>query len=221
MAWHHKNRDLIAAAIAAVALLVLEFGLRLPPLYALALAAATWLGVWLLLAPSRPTERVDKVSAGSKVESEGRPSAGDLQAARAHCANLQHLQKTLEASSAPKAVCRSLASIVSDCQAMLSEASASPQDFRHDRRALLHFLPQVVALLEHYQDGLERHDVQAADDLVTDQRLQATLERLAALFGMFRRRKAERATRALNVQIDVLEAQLRQEGLSPHDPQKD
>lgn len=214
MAWYNKNRDFIAVGLAAVMLLVFEFALRLPPLYAFGLAAAIWLGVWLVLAPRGGSDKLEDKEKASKVASKGHPSAAVLQTARRTFLELEALQVELKAAGAPDKVLSELASILSDCQAMLREASTMPDDFRHDRRALLHFLPQVVALLRQYQEGLAQTRSAGPSTLAANQRLEDMLERLAALFNMFRRRKAERATRALNVQIDVLEAQLRQEGLA-------
>lgn len=216
MSWHNRNRDLIALALAGILLVALQFGLRLHPLYAVVISVAVWLGIWLALAPSR-SDGEKKSANGADIAHDEHPSAADMNEARRTWLELEALHAELLASRAPLAVLDPVESILSASQSMLEEADSRPEDFRYDRRALLHFLPQVVGLLDQYKEGLQ---VPAESD-ATQQRLHATLLRLAELFSVFRKRKADRATRALNVQIDVLEAQLLQEGLAPNGPKKD
>lgn len=217
MSWHNRNRDLIALALAGALLLFMEFGLRLHPLYAIVIAAAVWLGVWMALAPADKGERADQDDQTAEATNEGHPNAGDLNTAQRTCLELEALHAALLTAATPLTILEPIENILTASQAMLDEANSRPEDFRYDRRALLHFLPQVVALIRLYQEGR----LNDADKAPPQKRLQATLQRLAELFAVFRKRKSDRAAHALNVQIDVLEAQLRQEGLAPETTSKD
>jgi hypothetical protein len=231
--WMQRNRDLIALAFAGLSLLVLEFGLRVSPVTAFAVALVVWLAIWLGLAPrssrnsaensaegsgkepgkgarrgtKRASGRGDQAQDSEQADATPHPSAADMQTVRATLAALEALRPALRPLG-PE-LNAAVQSVFSDAKSMLSEAEDKPEGFRHDRRALLHYLPQVLALLEQSVEPGASHDPEAKARLV------ATCQRLAELFAGFRRRKAERQTRALNVQIDVLEAQLRQEGFPP------
>ncbi len=212
ISWLQRNRDLIALAFAGLSLLVLEFALRVPPITAMGIALAIWVALWFSLAPYKSKEKGNPANNPMKGsardgDTSGHPSAADMQTVRQTLMALHELRDKLSVHG--RSVSAAIDAILADAQAMVREAEAQPGEFRHDRRALLHYLPQVLALLEQSLEAGARHD-QAAR-----KRLEGTCQRLQELFASFRRRKAERQTRALNVQIDVLEAQLRQEGLAP------
>lgn len=199
-----KNRNTLAPIFAAILMVVLVFTLRVPPLYGLLVGLLGWLGFWLVMAPDR---RKEKELVGKLGKSQAQQFEVDLTEAEENKRTLMDLNKRIPDSG----ITRQLHTIVADVDFLIAESRRRPQEFRADRKVLVHYLPQVVELAQLFADQQRFGQI----DFETRDRTTTALADLTKLFDSYKDRRQSREAMDLNVQIDVLEAKLREEGIQP------
>ena len=204
------GNHLAGGLAAAVALPVAVFGLGVPFLPALAIAAGFYAGAVLLLSPRRAIDRIDPDRIG---RTQAELVATLIEQGEAEVSRLKAASDRLRSSAAAKTI----AHLARAAQSILDRLAADPGKLATVRRFLTYYLPRSAEIAE----GMAVVEGQSAADPARLAEIEAVLAKLDRAFTFYSDSFAQAELSVLDVELKLLDRALAEDlGPAPGAPRK-